>query len=123
MEQTAGLAEALPLENATFDYVVTTLVLCSLRDVDRAIGEVVRVLKPGGRYLFLEHGLSPDPGVRKWQRRLNPLQKLLGGGCRLDLDVAGCLGQHAFGQVEVQTFSMEKLPKTHGFMYRGAAVR
>ena len=71
-------AEALPFEDGRFDCVVSTWTLCSIRDAGRAIAEVARVLKPGGRFLFLEHGLSDEAGVQRWQRRLTPLQKRLG---------------------------------------------
>ena len=68
-------AEHLPFAGDSFDTVVCTLTLCSIPDVVHALGEVQRVLKPGGQFLFLEHGLSPDAGVARWQHRLNPLQQ------------------------------------------------
>ena len=68
-------AEELPFEDGRFDCVVSTWTLCSIQDARRAVTEISRVLKPGGRFLFLEHGLSEEPGVQRWQRRLTPLQK------------------------------------------------
>src|SRR4051812_21428926 len=79
--------EELPFDAGRFDCVVSTWTLCSIPDVGRAIGEVYRVLRPDGRLVFLEHGQSSDPGVWTWQRWLNPVQRVLGDGCRLDLDV------------------------------------
>ena len=115
--------EALPFDNGSFDFVVSTWTMCSITEVHRALGEVHRVLRPGGRLVFLEHGLSEDPGVRAWQRRLNPIEGLLGDGCRLDLDVEAIVRVQPFGLVEVVRFEMEALPRTHGTMYRGTATR
>ena len=112
-----------PFEDETFDCVVSTWTLCSIPDVRRALGEVYRVLKPGGRFVFLEHGLSDDAGVRKWQRRLNPIQRRLADGCRLDLDVEAVVRGQPFRDVKVERFVMERTPRTHGTMYRGVAVK
>jgi ubiquinone/menaquinone biosynthesis C-methylase UbiE len=116
-------AEALPFEDGRFDTVVSTWTLCSIPDVERAVAEVYRVLKPGGRFVFLEHGLGDDPGVQRWQRRLNWLQKRVGDGCRLDLDVEALLRQAPFGDVGLDRFLLAGAPRTHGSMYRGAAVK
>jgi ubiquinone/menaquinone biosynthesis C-methylase UbiE len=115
--------ERMPFGDESFDSVVSTWTLCSIPDVGRALAEVHRVLRPGGRFLLLEHGLSGDPGVRKWQRRLNPVQRVVGDGCRLDLDVEGAVREAPFGHVEVERFEMERVPRTHGTMYRGVAVK
>jgi SAM-dependent methyltransferase len=89
----------------------------------RAVAEIGRVLRPGGIFLFLEHGLSEESGVRRWQRRLTPLQRRLAGGCRLDLDVEGLLRSGPFGEVEVKRFLLEGTPRFVGSMYRGTAVK
>ena len=68
-------AEELPFEDASFDCVVSTWTLCSIREARRAVARFGRVLRPGGQFLFLEHGLGDDPGVQRWQRRLTPLQR------------------------------------------------
>src|ERR1700730_17499981 len=84
----AGLCgERLPFGDGPFDCVVSTFTLCSIEDVGQALREVYRVLKPGGKFLFLEHGLSPQSNVRKWQHRLNWLQMRLAGGCHLDRNI------------------------------------
>ena len=116
-------SETLPFENETFDCVVSTWTLCSIPEVERAVSEVHRVLKAGGRFLFLEHGLSVDPGIQRWQRRLNPIQRRLAEGCRLDLDVESVVRGQTFASVAVNRFEMEKTPRTHGTMYRGVAVK
>ena len=74
-------AEDLPFEDGSFDTAVTTLVLCTVDDPERAVSELARVLKPGGRLIFLEHVRSPDPGLAKWQDRLHPLWVRFGHGC------------------------------------------
>ena len=115
--------ESMPFDEGTFDCVVSTWTMCSIPEVGRALGEVYRVLRPGGRLVFLEHGQSGDPRVRDWQRRLNPIERLLADGCRLDLDVEAIVRGQPFGQIMVKRFEMDGLPRTHGTMYRGSAVK
>jgi ubiquinone/menaquinone biosynthesis C-methylase UbiE len=115
--------ERLPLETESFDCVVSTFTLCSIRDVSQALAEIFRVLKPGGRFLFFEHGLSPDPGVQKWQRRLNWLQKRLGDGCHLDRDMRALVSDQPFSHTESTEFYLENMPKTHAFIYTGTATK
>ena len=116
-------SESLPFEDGRFDFVVSTLTLCSTAEVERAVREVYRVLKPGGRFVFLEHGISPDPKVRKWQGRLNSIQRIIGDGCRLDLDVRHLINARAFRSIDIDNFYLEQTPRTHGFMYRGQATK
>jgi ubiquinone/menaquinone biosynthesis C-methylase UbiE len=113
----------LPFGDSTFDCVVSSWTLCSIEHVDQALAEVFRVLKTGGRFLFLEHGLSPDPRVQKWQRRVNWLQIRLAGGCRLDRNIKALVAAQPFASVKVDEFDMGTFPKTHTFMFRGVAVR
>ncbi len=116
-------AEELPFEDGWFDCVVSTWTLCSVPDPGRAVTEVARVLKPGGRFLFLEHGLADDPGVRRWQRRLTPIQRRLGDGCRLDVDIEALVKEGSFREVRVERFVMERTPRLVGSMYRGVGVK
>ena len=115
--------EQLPFEDATFDCVVSTWTLCSIPEAGKAVGEAYRVLRPGGRFIFLEHGLSDDRNVQRLQRRLNPIQRVFAGGCRLDLNVKALLQQHPFRHIGLDRFLMERTPRTHGTMYRGAATK
>jgi ubiquinone/menaquinone biosynthesis C-methylase UbiE len=112
--------ERLPFDADSFDCVVSTFTLCSIEDVEQALAEARRVLKPGGTLLFLEHGLSPQPWVQKWQRRLNGLQRRLGDGCRLDRDIKDLVTRY-FGTVEVEEGYLARAPRTHGYLYRGVA--
>lgn len=112
----------LPFPDETFDTVVSTFTLCSIEDVDRALGEVRRVLKPAGRYLFLEHGLSAEPRVRAWQRRLTPVQRALAGNCRLDRDITALIAGQGFTILRLERSYMEKAPKISGYLYIGVAA-
>ena len=113
-------AEAIPLENKSIDTVVTTWTLCSIPDVIGALNEMRRVLRPEGRFLFVEHGLSPDPSVRRWQDRLTPLWKRIGGGCHLNRPIAQLIEETGFRLERVATGYM-KGPRPMTFMYEGAA--
>jgi ubiquinone/menaquinone biosynthesis C-methylase UbiE len=91
-----GTAEALPFEDRSFDCVVCTFTLCSVHNPAAALAEARRVLKPGGRLFFCEHGLSPDPGLAKWQRRWEPLWKSLTGGCHITRPVTSAIVEAGF---------------------------
>ena len=115
--------ERLPFEDSRFDCAVSTFTLCSIEDVAQALREVYRVLKSGGKFLFLEHGLSPEPRVQKWQHRLNWLQVRLANGCHLDRDMKALVVAQPFAPVEVEEFYLERTPRTHGYLYRGVATK
>ncbi len=115
--------ERLPFEDGTFDCIVTTFTLCSIEEIAQALREVYRVLKSGGKFLFLEHGLSPEPGVQKWQRRLNWLQVRLANGCHLDRNMKALVAAQPFASAEVEEFYLERTPRTHGYLYRGIATK
>ena len=121
--QRIAVGEQLPFADNAFDCVVSTFTLCSIEEVAQAVREVYRVLKAGGRFLFLEHGLSPEPKVQKWQRRLNWLQMRLAGGCHLDRDMRALVSVQPFASVRMDEFYMEKTPRTHGYLYRGVATK
>ena len=116
-------SEELPFDKGSFDCVVSTFTLCSIPQVQRALAEIHRVLKPGGRFLLLEHGLSSDPKVRKWQHRLNRFQRLVGDNCHLDRNIKQLVGQQPFQTVEIEEFYLEKTPKTHGYLSKGVAMK
>jgi len=113
-------AEEIPLERGSVDTVVTTWTLCTIPDAIRALREMRRVLKPGGVLLFVEHGLAPDPGVRAWQDRLNPLWNRIGGGCNLNRKIDMMIIESGFRLDELETEYAKGL-KPMSFMYRGRA--
>jgi ubiquinone/menaquinone biosynthesis C-methylase UbiE len=123
VDQQVLSSERLPFEDGRFDCAVSTFTLCSIEDVAQALREVYRVLKSGGKFLFLEHGLSPEPGVQKWQRRLNWLQVRLANGCHLDRDMKALVAAQPFASVEVEEFHLARTPRTHGYLYRGVATK
>lgn len=86
----------LPLDDASVDCVVSTFTLCTIPDVALALREVRRVLRPGGTFHVLEHGLADDPGVQRWQRRVSPIQQRVAGGCHTDRHVPGMLSDAGF---------------------------
>jgi ubiquinone/menaquinone biosynthesis C-methylase UbiE len=120
MELLEGSAEAIPLASQSVDTVVTTWTLCSIPDIRRALGEVRRVLTANGRLLFVEHGRSPDANVRRWQDRLTPLWKRIGGGCHLNRPIDALLEEAGFRIEQMKTGYM-KGPKLMTFMYEGRA--
>jgi ubiquinone/menaquinone biosynthesis C-methylase UbiE len=115
-------AERLPLEDARFDCVVSTWTLCSIPNVLAALTEVRRVLKPGGSFLFLEHGRSDDPAVARWQDWLTPVQKIVGCGCHLNRRIDELVRASGFSIELLERCQMETVPKIGGAMYRGRAV-
>lgn len=117
-----GAAEALPFEAGAFDSVVCTFTLCSVQDPAAALAEARRVLKPGGRLFFCEHGLAPDPGVARWQRRVEPLWKRLAGGCHLSRPVATGIAGAGFTLDRVETMYLPRTPRIAGWNEWGVAV-
>jgi ubiquinone/menaquinone biosynthesis C-methylase UbiE len=116
-------AAQLPFAGESFDTVVCTLTLCSIADVEHALGEIRRVLRRGGQFLFLEHGLAPEPAVARWQRRLTPLQKRLGGGCHLDRDTVGLVLASGLRVEGVVHYYLKRVPRFAGYMTEGCATR
>ena len=102
-------------------YHLGDLDLVSIPDLARALSEMHRVLKPRGQLLFVEHGLSPDENVRKWQHRLTPLWKRFAGGCHLDRPIAELVEGAGFRMKGLQTGYMQG-PKPMAFMYEGVAT-
>ncbi|NJN56784.1 MAG: class I SAM-dependent methyltransferase [Leptolyngbyaceae cyanobacterium SL_5_9] len=114
--------ESLPMEDNMFDSVVSTWTLCSIANVEQALQEIRRVLKPGGKFFFVEHGLSDKPNVQVWQHRLTPLQKIWADGCHLDRDIQAIV-KRQFSQVEVRQFTPGNLPEIVTHLYQGIAVK
>ncbi|MEE2877626.1 MAG: class I SAM-dependent methyltransferase [Pseudomonadota bacterium] len=114
-------AEAVELEDASIDTVVITFVLCTIPDWEGALKEARRVLKPDGQILFSEHGLAPDEGVAKWQRRIEPVWRPLAGGCHLTRDTGHMLTASGFALEGMETMYLPSTPKIAGFVSWGAA--
>jgi len=112
--------ERLPLGNASIDSVVITWTLCSIPDAAKALHEVKRVLKAGGRLIFLEHGRAPDPGVVVWQDRLTPVWKHVAGGCHLNRKPDELISGAGFRITELKTCYMRG-PRPMTFTYQGFA--
>lgn len=121
--QRSGLdGQSLPLADDSCDTAVSTWTLCTIPDVATALSEVRRVLKPGGTLHFVEHGLAPDEAVRKWQHRMEPIQKRLFGGCHLTRPIVDLLTNAGFTIREVDVFYEKGAPKTLGADSLGVAV-
>ena len=116
-----GSAECIPLADRSFDTIVLTWVGCSIPAVAAAFGEMRRVLKPGGRLLFVEHGRSPDPGVAHWQERITPLWRRISGGCHLNRKIDELIERSGFRIDRLETGYIPG-PKIMTFLYEGAAT-
>ena len=114
--------ENLPMSDNSFDSVVSTWTLCSIEKVEQAVNEIHRVLKPGGKFFFIEHGLSNEPSIQTWQNRLNPIQNVIADGCNLNRNIRSIVKQQ-FSHVDVEEFYADKTPKFMGYMYKGVAVK
>jgi ubiquinone/menaquinone biosynthesis C-methylase UbiE len=114
-------AEALPLADNTIDTAVITYTLCSVEDPAQALREVRRVLRPNGRVLFLEHGLSSDASVATWQHRLNPIWRKLAVGCNLTRPVQKLLDEAGFTIRSIEHYYLDGAPRPVGFLCQGVA--
>lgn len=114
--------QALPLPDHSVDAALSTWTLCTIPHPDAALAELRRVLRPGGRLTFVEHGLSPDAGVARWQRRLDPVQRRIVGGCRLTLPVLAVVEQAGFVVERIENEYEQGAPRPIGYLYEGAAV-
>ncbi|WP_293905503.1 methyltransferase domain-containing protein [Phenylobacterium sp.] len=116
-----GTAEALPFEDASFDCVVCTFTLCSVHTPAAALGEARRVLKPGGRFLYCEHGLAPDPDIARWQRRVEPVWKHIAGGCHLTRPVTAAIEAAGFRVTRHDSMYVPRTPRIAGWNEWGEA--
>ena len=117
-----GTAEVLPFEAGSFDCVVCTFTLCSVQTPAAALAEARRVLKPGGRFLYCEHGLSPDADVAKWQRRIEPVWKRIAGGCHLTRPVTAAIAAAGFTVRRQDSMYIPRAPRFAGWSEWGEAA-
>jgi ubiquinone/menaquinone biosynthesis C-methylase UbiE len=115
-----GTAGCIPLGDATVDTVVLTWTLCSIPEPEAALRELRRVLAPTGALLFVEHGLSPEPGVARWQHRLTPIWRRIAGGCHLDRKIDDVIRLAGFELAELRT-GYAPGPRPMTYMYEGSA--
>ena len=113
--------EQVPLDDHSVDTVVLTYTLCTIPDFRAALAQMRRVLRPGGSLLFCEHGEAPDAGVRKWQARINPIWKKIGGGCNLNRPIPHLLEEGGFKIGQLDSMYLPNTPKVAAFNYWGQA--
>jgi ubiquinone/menaquinone biosynthesis C-methylase UbiE len=117
-----GAAESLPFEDRSFDTVVCTFTLCSVHAPEAALAEARRVLRPAGALLFCEHGLAPDPGLARWQRRIEPLWKRMAGGCHLTRPISSAIAAAGFALGQVESMYVPNTPKIAAWNEWGSAT-
>jgi len=115
--------ESLPFPDNSINAIVSTYTLCSIKNITSALNEIFRVLKTGGKYYFLEHGLADNSKTQKWQHRLNPIQNIWADGCNLNRDMKSLITDARFKIIELKNCYMERDPKIVGYMYEGIAVK
>ncbi|MCW2907314.1 MAG: Methyltransferase type 11 [Actinomycetia bacterium] len=115
-------AQALPVAGATADFVLSTWTLCTIPDPGRALAEAYRVLRPGGAFHFVEHGLSPELRVARVQRRLTPLHRRVVGGCHLDRRIADLVAGAGFRVTRLENYYFHR-PRAMGYTYEGVAIK
>lgn len=114
--------QRLGLPDLRFDSALTTFTMCTIPDLDQALHEVARVLRPGGRLHFVEHGRSVEPGVARWQDRLQPLQHRIAGGCHLNRPIAEHLSRSGLRLTQLEEF-YDRGPKFLSYIYLGSAEK
>jgi ubiquinone/menaquinone biosynthesis C-methylase UbiE len=117
-----GGAEKMDLPNDSVDTVLVTYTMCTIPDALSANKEMLRVLKPGGRLIFCEHGLAPDAGVSKWQSRIDPFWGKIAGGCHLNRDIPELIRSSGFQIQTMDEMYLPSTPKFAGYNYWGVAV-
>ena len=115
--------ESLPFPDNSINAIVSTYTLCSIKNITSALNEIFRVLKTGGKYYFLEHGLADNSKTQRWQHRLNPIQNIWADGCNLNRNMKSLITDAGFKIIELKNYYMERDPKIVGYMYEGIAVK
>lgn len=114
--------QRLPLDDKSADAVLCTWSLCTIPDPQTAVREMARVLKPGRKLHFAEHGRAPEHGVRRWQDRLNGMQQRVGGGCNLNRDIPSIIEAAGMTITQLDAHYAKNIPKPYAFMYEGTAT-
>jgi ubiquinone/menaquinone biosynthesis C-methylase UbiE len=114
--------QRLPVDDESVDAVLCTWSLCTIPDAVAAVREARRVLRPGGRFHFVEHGRAPDAGVRRWQDRLNPIQQRIAGGCNLNRDIPAIIEAGGLSITTLDRYYGRGEPKAFGALYEGVAT-
>ena len=115
--------EDIPLENNSVDTVLLTYTLCTIPDWQQALQQMRRVLKPGGKLLFCEHGLAPDSNIQNWQNRVTPVWKKFAGGCHLNRPIPELISSCGFKIENLEQCYVDDVPRIAGYMYYGTAVK
>ncbi len=116
-------SEKIPLDDAAADTILITYTLCTIPDVMPALGEMRRVMKPTGHMIFCEHGEAPDDSVKRWQHRITPVWKAIGGGCHVGRPIPKLIRDAGFKVEDMQTMYLPGTPRFAGFNYWGSASR
>lgn len=117
-----GVGEAMPFASESFDTLLVTFTLCSVDSQAQVLSEMRRVLRPGGKVLFIEHGRAPDASVQKWQRRIEPVWKRIGGNCHLTRDIGDAYEKAGFAIAASEKRYMPKTPRPFGWVESGEAT-
>jgi len=115
-------SEEIPLEDNSVDTVLVTYALCTIPDPVNALRGMARVLRPGGKLVFCEHGQAPDENIQRWQARVNPFWRKIAGGCNLNRDIPALLDAGGFNIADMQTMYLPSTPRIAGFNYWGSAI-
>jgi len=114
-------SETIPLDDHSVDTVLMTFTLCTIPDVEAALQQMRRVLKPGGELIFCEHGRAPDANIQKWQDRINPLWKRCFGGCNINRNIPALLRASGFRINRIEQTYLPDTPRIAGYRYLGTA--
>jgi ubiquinone/menaquinone biosynthesis C-methylase UbiE len=116
-------SEKIPLDANAADTILVTYTLCTIPDVMAALGEMRRVMKPDGQMIFCEHGEAPDESVKRWQRRITPVWKVIGGGCHVGRQIPKLIKDAGFRVDDIETMYLPGTPRFAGFNYWGSASK
>jgi ubiquinone/menaquinone biosynthesis C-methylase UbiE len=116
-------SESLNFPDNSISAVASTYTLCSIKNIGSALDEIFRVLKPDGKYYFLEHGLADNPKTQKWQHGLNPIQNIWADGCNLNRDMKSLITNAGLKIIDLKNYYLKRDPKIVGYMYEGIAVK